>query len=478
MKTNFAIALLLVLNYIGYSQKTNSISGINIQIKSSNYKNNRYYLASHFGKINTLLDSVQADAKGRLIFKNKDKYVEGIYMIVDKDKKIVLEFLMDENQNFKIDEDASTTNSKQVENSTLNSDFKNFNSFFKIKMDSIVAKKEMLKTLKTKKDSLEIFSKIKLFQKNIVQNKMDYIQKNPKNTLSLFFRMTFSLDDLLANNTDVLTNKADTLAFLKKNYFKDIHLDDPRLLRTPFLDSKIDSYFDLLVNPNVAEVTQEVFQILDQTGNTEGDMFKYLSTHFIDAYLNSKIMGLDQVFLNIHERYFKNKNYSWFKPQQVEFLKLMEKNLKGNQIGNRAANLFMLDLQGKRIDLYDTQAPYTVVVFWDPTCSHCTATVPKIIATYNKEWKSRGVKVFAINNNTAEISSWKTFIEKEKLEEWINVYPPKQLTGNYTQEQVDFQTLYNVFQTPVLYLLDSDKKILAKKIGFENYTAIIDRLKK
>jgi hypothetical protein len=58
------------------------------------------------------------------------------------------------------------------------------------------------------------------------------------------------------------------------------------------------------------------------------------------------------------------------------------------------------------------------------------------------------------------------------------VYPAPVVTGNYTKEDVDFQTLYNVRQTPVMYLLDQDKKIIAKKVGPESYTKIIEQLEK
>ena len=50
------------------------------------------------------------------------------------------------------------------------------------------------------------------------------------------------------------------------------------------------------------------------------------------------------------------------------------------------------------------------------------------------------------------------------------------LNGNYTSEEVDFQSLYNVTQTPVVYLLDKDKKFIAKKIIFENYSGLIKEI--
>ena len=70
-----------------------------------------YYLASHYGKYQTLLDSVKGTAEGKLIFKKDQKYVEGIYMLVTSDKKIELEFLMDSNQKFEIQVTKATVSS-------------------------------------------------------------------------------------------------------------------------------------------------------------------------------------------------------------------------------------------------------------------------------------------------------------------------------------------------------------------------------
>jgi hypothetical protein len=96
---------------------------------------------------------------------------------------------------------------------------------------------------------------------------------------------------------------------------------------------------------------------------------------------------------------------------------------------------------------------------------------------YEEVWKQKNIKVFAVNINKDMEKDWKEFIEKEQLHDWINVQPSTVVYGNYSKEEVDFQTLYNVFQTPVLYLLDVEKTIIAKKIGFEKYVDIIENQK-
>jgi thiol-disulfide isomerase/thioredoxin len=481
MKIHSLLVLFFVFvnSNLALAQAKKTIPASQIEFQSPEYANKMYYLASHYGKYQTLLDSVKGTNNGKLVFKKDQKYVEGIYMLVTPDKKIELEFLMDANQKFNIQVTYSNEKTIAIQNSPLNQDFNNFNSFFKTKMEGIKTLEKTLADTKTQQDSAIVIQDLKRIQGEINLYKNNYIQTNPGNTLALLFRMSQPIDNFLNKPAEEkLATKTDSIAYLKKHFFDGIDFKDNRLLRNPFLENRITTYFNSFVPVTTEAVTTEINQILNQTDLPNGDVFKYLSLHFIDLYAEPKIMGMDRVFINIYNTYFKNKEYPWLQLKQKEFFKFKVANIKDNLVGDKGRNLFMLTQDQKRIDLYDIKAKYTVIAFWDPTCGHCATEIPKMHQLYETEWKQKGVVVFAINNNTNEMAKWKEFIEKEKLSDWTNVYPTPVVTGNYTKEDVDFQTLYNVRQTPVIYLLDQDKKIIAKKVGPENYTKIIEQLEK
>ena len=477
------IKSLLVLFFVFISgsailaQAKKTIPTSQIGFQSPEYANKMYYLASHYGKYQTLLDSVKGTNDGKLLFKKDQKYVEGIYMLVTPDKKIELEFMMDSDQKFSIQVTNPTEKTLSIQGSSLNQDFNGFNSFFKTKMEGIKALEKNLADKKTKQDSALVIQDLKKIQSEINTYKNNYIQSNPSNTLALLFRMSQPIDNFLNKPAEEkLATKNDSIAYLKKHFFDGINFKDNRLLRNPFIENRITTYFNTFVPVTPEAVTAEIVQILNQTDQPNGEVFKYLSLYFVDLYSEPKIMGMDRVFINIYNTYFKNKEYSWLQLKQKEFFKFKVASIKDNLVGDKGRNLFMLNQDQKRIDLYDIKAKYTVIAFWDPTCGHCATEIPKMHQLYETEWKQKGVVVFAINNNTNEMVKWKEFIEKEKLSDWTNVYPTPVVTGNYTKEDVDFQTLYNVRQTPVIYLLDQDKKIIAKKVGAENYTKIIEQL--
>ncbi|MEY4013068.1 MAG: hypothetical protein RIT22_2192 [Bacteroidota bacterium] len=373
------IKSLLVLFFVFISgsailaQAKKTIPTSQIGFQSPEYANKMYYLASHYGKYQTLLDSVKGTNDGKLLFKKDQKYVEGIYMLVTPDKKIELEFMMDSDQKFSIQVTNPTEKTLSIQGSSLNQDFNGFNSFFKTKMEGIKALEKNLADKKTKQDSSLVIQDLKKIQSEINTYKNNYIQSNPSNTLALLFRMSQPIDNFLNKPAEEkLATKNDSIAYLKKHFFDGINFKDNRLLRNPFIENRITTYFNTFVPVTPEAVTAEIVQILNQTDQPNGEVFKYLSLYFVDLYSEPKIMGMDRVFINIYNTYFKNKEYSWLQLKQKEFFKFKVASIKDNLVGDKGRNLFMLTQDQKRIDLYDIKAKYTVIAFWDPTCGKCT----------------------------------------------------------------------------------------------------------
>ena len=65
---------------------------------------------------------------------------------------------------------------------------------------------------------------------------------------------------------------------------------------------------------------------------------------------------------------------------------------------------------------------------------------------------------------TVTRKKWVEYINKHKLD-WLNVNDP-----NY---YVSFKQLYDIYSTPVIYILNEKKEIIAKRIGVEQVDEII-----
>ncbi len=82
--------------------------------------------------------------------------------------------------------------------------------------------------------------------------------------------------------------------------------------------------------------------------------------------------------------------------------------------------------------------------------------------------KDSGVEVFAICT-TADKPKWQKYIEEHKLD-WINGWDPDRRTN--------FGYYYNVEATPMIYILDRNKTIIAKKLSVDDIGSFIDNYRK
>jgi len=82
--------------------------------------------------------------------------------------------------------------------------------------------------------------------------------------------------------------------------------------------------------------------------------------------------------------------------------------------------------------------------------------------------KDRGVEVFSVCT-TNDRQEWEKYIAENKLT-WINGWDPQRATN--------YGYYYNVQSTPMIYILDRDKKIIAKKLSVDDIPAFIDNYRK
>ena len=101
----------------------------------------------------------------------------------------------------------------------------------------------------------------------------------------------------------------------------------------------------------------------------------------------------------------------------------------------------------------------TILCFYDPDCSHCKKEVPLL-----KDLKERVIEtglqlqIVAVNVEL-EPEKWHNFIKEHQLNDWVHL-------ENFNLKS-DFRKYYDIYKTPELFLLDKNKKILAKRLGVE-----------
>jgi len=250
--------------------------------------------------------------------------------------------------------------------------------------------------------------------------------------------------------------------YYRDHFFDHIDFGSEDLLRTPVVHPKIMEYMDKLINPNPDSLKIAAETLIEKTKANEA-FFRYLLVTLTSKYERSNIMGQDAVFVHLAEKYYLSGEADWITDEtRDKFAKRVEE-IKPTLIGKAAPPFILMDTLQSRFALYDLDSKYTVLYFYDPDCGHCRKKTPVLHDMYY-DLKALGAEVLAINIQT-DVDEWKNYIEKNGLS-WINLADPF-VRSNFRKE-------YNINSTPKVFILDADKKVLAKKIGVEQVKEIIE----
>jgi hypothetical protein len=63
---------------------------------------------------------------------------------------------------------------------------------------------------------------------------------------------------------------------------------------------------------------------------------------------------------------------------------------------------------------------------------------------------------------------WVDYLKEHKLGDWTNVYETKEMEKAVSDApRAGFRQLYDVIQTPTILLLDKEKRVVGKKLSWE-----------
>ncbi|MBC8034420.1 MAG: DUF5106 domain-containing protein [Chitinophagaceae bacterium] len=463
MKQFFLALVLLSLAFVAGAQNT----GYSIPVTLKPYKNQYVYLGYYYGKLKALADSALLNDKSEGVFKGTRQLPGGIYFLVSPSKSILFELLLDKQQKFSIKADSALGPDKVVfTGSPDNILFQSYSISIAKTGQDITALNKQLAAATSKTDSTTIVTQIQAQNKKLQQTREDVIKQYPNSILAAFFK---AMKEPVV--PPLPTDKKDSLfayRYFKSHFWDGVSFTDERLLRTPapIFEGKIDKYFKELVAPEPDSIKKEVDAIL-LASRSNKEMYKYLLIHFIQKYVNPEYMGQDAVFVHIFEKYVNDKpEVDWFTEKYKKYIYDRAYSLMANLIGQPASNLEMVDTLDKPAPLYNIAAPYTVICFWDATCSHCKELVPHLDSMFQNKWKQEGIQLYGVMTDGGK-EAWVKYIRENGLKDWIHVYQTTaQKDADTDAGKPSYKQLYDVYQTPVLYLLDKDKRILAKKLTY------------
>ncbi len=400
---------------------------------------------------------------GTVIFSKKQKLPPGIYLIVFPQKQ-QLEFLVDKEQVITIKTDPTDIMNKTiVTGSKEDIAFRKYQKFVAVKGKELNAEKQLFNNSTNKTDSTKHEANFQRLNKELNVYRDNVIKQTPKSMLAALFN-AMSEPTLPIRFPKTQQDSLSNFNFYKEHYWDGITFMDDRIIRTPFFMPKVERYYrDIVAQLGPQEIIKDIDYKLLLARNSP-DMYKLLLNWLTDEYINPKYMGQDAIFVHLFEKYHAPGLTNWLNEKQIKTISDRYYMLVSNIIGEKAANLEMLDINDKSTSLYQLQADYTVVIFWDPNCGHCKEEIPRYDSIYQASWKQHGVKFFAVLSEDTK-PEWKKFIAEHNLGEWQHVYQTKEMAkAEQDAQKPGFRQLYDVTMTPTIYLLDKEKRIVAKKL--------------
>ena len=450
--------------------------GYEIKVTFKPFKNQYIYLGHYFGKQYPIIDSVMLNEKSEGIFRGNEKLQGGIYLVGYPNKAGFFEILVDQQQHFSIIADTSTL-AKGVKfvNSPDNELFVVYQNAMSTRGAAISAMQKKYEAARSTPDSAKWASELKKLDDELDNYREKLIKDHPNTLLaSLLVAMR---EPILPQSLKQPKNKEDSIAsyrYVKDHFWDGVHFYDGRLAYTPFFEAKLDKYYTQLVVPNPDSVIKEMDWMLAYTVASP-EMQRFLLIKFVNRYLLQKYMWEDAIFVHLFEKYFSNAEYSWLSEKGKKTITDRAYSLMANIMGTPAAEIELPDTSGKKISLYNQKGNYILVSFWDPTCGHCKEVMPKIDSVYRAKWKAMGMNIYAVAKETDGLyKDWLNFIKDHHLQEWNHVYYSKADEKKRIESGMPgYSQLYDVMSFPTLYLLDKDKRIIAKKLSFEQIDEIL-----
>lgn len=459
--------------------------GYDIKLKIADLKGSQIILGHHFGGMFYPDDTTKLDAKGLGSFKKSKALPQGMYFIYLPTKKY-FDVMMGQDQTFSIEVDTvDFVKSAKISGSLENELYFSYMRTLAInqeKANALVERKKNASTDAQKDSATKALDKIN-------KEVLTYIDKIISDNKGLFFtKFLVALKEVEVpepprDANGKVTDSTFQYRYYKNHYFDNFNYTDPGLLRTPVYERKVKDFIEKVI-PQIPDSINKELDIILTKAKPNDEVFRYLLVTFFNHFAQSQIMGFDAVFVHISEKYYI-PYATWNDKDYIEKLKKEVAKRKPTLIGKTAPNLKLVTLPsehflaakadtalksnpyvGNNTNIHDVKAAFTVIAFWEADCGHCKKAIPELHKIY-LGLKDKGVQVLAIHTMSSVEGKrkWIDFVNEHQLYDWINAWSPYSL---------EFKDIYDVYTTPVILVLDANKRIIAKKISPEQIQEIIE----
>ena len=457
-----SILLILLLSGILLTGQK-PVAPFNIQLKIKGLKDTTLFLANYYGDKILKVDSVSLNHQGTAVLVRNKAQKEGMYLFYLNDKNY-FEFLLGNDQQFSLEADFHNSAQNRFTGSAETEAFHEYQIFLGRQKSKQALLQNRIKLLPEKSDSFKIVQKELSELNTTMESYWKEESEKYKGTFLADFFLSMMIPTAVEPKITLSEKNPDSVRWVcNYNYQKDHFWDNfnfarAGLIRTPVFQEKLNTYFKKMILQIPDSLINPMIQVIEKSKKNE-EVYHYIFLYLLNESNQSQIMGMDKVFVALSEKYVLKVPKTWLDTSVVTKIRDRVNAIKPNLIGNIAPELKLQDPEGNFYSLRQMNGPYTLLYFWEPECSHCQKTTPILNKDLYQVLKNKGIDIYAVlTQNNKE--KWMKAIQEYKIQEWTNVWDP-----GYSS---NFRKLYDVTSTPIIYILDKNKRIIAKRLDVDS----------
>lgn len=399
------------------------------------------------GEKTVLIDSFKTDNGKIVIQAEKNNFHNGLYRLTINERTWI-DFICDGN-----DVEIQTNNSNVAENLIVVKSESNklFHQFIRLNK-AYKTKSELLQLILARfpKDD-EYYNSTKQRLQSLQNEYIEFVnitsQKEPVSFIAAYIHSA----QLPIIDTSIPIQQQ--IDYLKSHALDYVNFKNSLLIYSDLFTNKAIEYLTYFRNPQLPKelLEKEFMKAVDSLFNkakVNQLVYQHIAEYLIDGF---KKFGFDKIIDYIVENYVIKDDLCLDAKTENSIQRRIDQSKKLS-IGTAAPNIKTQDINGNIINLSEIKSDKTLLIFYASWCPHCQTILPEINSVY-KNQNNKKMEVVAISLDEKK-DDWLKFVKDNNLN-WVNTSDGKGWDGKAASD-------YFIYATPTMFLLDKDKKIIAK----------------
>ena len=425
--------------------------GYELKLRATDAPPQKVRLAYYYEEKQYLVTDSAPSEKGYYVFKGNQQLPAGIYSIILDGSGQYFDLLIDgNNQNFVMKCSANDPQkTMKITGSDVNAKFFDYQR----RMTELVRQQRELDTAKKyEKDSAKIEQldlKLSKIDRQYEQAWQNEAAANPNTILA-----------------DVL-NGLNATNYPGDSMFHYINFAQPGLLRSPFFYKCIRAHIARHIEDGAHEIMRQTDRIIAMS-KANFEVYRYVSFYLLSFYRTFYKLGMNEVFVHIADNYFLSDTVKTLTAETRKMIEDQRNIYRSAMIGYDAHN-FSARHTGTddTINIFDYAGNKPILLmFWANGCGHCDSA-ENAIKYYYSGLMRNGYQVYTLCNDDFSYESIKANSERKNFP-WIDLCDTKNMSR--------FREYYYVVSTPIMYLIDDKRRIVAKLVGEDRISQALQQL--